>query len=130
MKKITVSLALLLSCTFLTARDTITEKQPASATSRVFKLHILQIDTTSILWGAVVIVAAAIAGYLVYRFFQNTAEKKTDRVLNMTGQPLGSFAVAGGGDIHFDLSKMPRGKYFAVAFYGGTESNAMQFTLQ
>jgi len=51
------------------------------------------------------------------------------KILNMSGQPLGAFAVTG-GNLQFDLSSMPRGKYIAVAFYGATESNSVQFTLQ
>ena len=103
---------------------------------------------------AVVLIVAAL---LVYRFFRNTAEKKSDmipvikkvypnpshgpvtieiegkasqlKVLNMNGQSLGAFAVIG-GDTHFDLSSMPRGNYMVVAYYGATQSNAVQFTLQ
>lgn len=118
---------------------------------------LLAIDSSPIIVGAIAIAVLAVAGYLVYRFFKNTEEKKEDlvpviksvypspshgpitieihgkasqvKILNMGGQPLGAFAVTG-GDIHFDLSKMPRGKYFVVAFYGATESNAVQFTLE
>ena len=98
-----------------------------------------------------------VAGILIYRFFRNTAEKKSDRVpviknvfpnpspgpvtiqiegkatqlklLNMNGQPLGAFAVVG-GDAHFDLSSMPRGNYKVIVYYGATPSNAVQFTLK
>jgi hypothetical protein len=51
------------------------------------------------------------------------------KILNMNGQPLGTFAVIG-GNTHFDLSSSPRGDYIVVAYYGATKSNAAQFTLE
>lgn len=120
-------------------------------------LFLLKIDNTSILYGGVGLVVLIIAGYLVYRFFKNTEEKKSDfipvikrvipnpshgpvtieiqgkasqlKVFNLNQQPLGAFAVTG-GDLHFDLSKMPKGHYIVIAYYGATQSNAVQFTLQ
>ena len=118
---------------------------------------LLRIDNTSILYGGIGLVVLAVVGYLVYRFFKSTAEKKSDfipvikrvvpnpshgpvtieiqgkasqlKVFNLNRQPLGAFAITG-GDLHFDLSKMPRGHYIVIAYYGATQSNAVQFTLQ
>jgi len=158
MKKITTAIALLCSSSLLCAQDKDGADQLKNVTAADSGVYLLRIDNSSILWGSIGIVALVIVGYLIFRFFKNTEEKKADlvpvirkvypnpshgpitieiqghasqlKILNMSGQPLGSFAVAGSGDIHFDLSSMARGKYLAVAFYGGTESNSVQFTLQ
>jgi hypothetical protein len=118
---------------------------------------LLKVDQSVIFYGCLG-VALLIVGYLVYRFFKNTEEKKADlvpiiksispnpskgpitieiqghasqlKILNMSGQSLGAFAVIGAGEVHFDFSSMPRGKYLVVVYYGATESNAMPFTLQ
>jgi len=120
-------------------------------------LFFLKIDNNTILYGGVGLVVLIVASYLVYRFFKNTQEKKSDfipvikrvipnpshgpvtieiqgkasqlKVFNLNQQPLGAFAVTG-GDLHFDLSKMPKGQYIVIAYYGATQSNAVQFTLQ
>ena len=96
-------------------------------------------------------------GFLIYKFFKNTADKKADRipvitklypnpstgpitievqgsasqlkVFNMNGSQVGAFAISG-GEIHFDLSKAPRGNYMVIAYYGASQSNAVQFMLQ
>lgn len=109
------------------------------------------------LYGGIAVVLIVI-GVLVYRFFKNTEEKKADlipvikkvfpnpshgpvtiliegkasqlKVLNMSGQALGSFAIIGSGEVQFDLTSSPRGNYMVVAYYGATKSNAVQFTLQ
>ena len=158
MKKTITTFALLCCSGPLLAQDKNVKEHVSTGDTNDLGIFLLKIDTSSVLWGVVGVIAVAIVGYLVYRFFKNTEEKKADlvpviknvspnpskgpitievqghasqlKILNMSGQSLGSFAVAGGGEIHFDLSSMPRGKYLAVAFYGGTESNAVQFTLQ
>jgi hypothetical protein len=140
MKKIITVIALLFCCNILSAQDDSADN-----------------DNNMFLYGGIAVVALAIIGFLVYRFFKNTAEKKSDRipviknvfpnpssgpltiqiegkasqlkVFNMNGQPLGAFAVIG-GDTHFNLSSMPRGSYTVIAYYGATQSNAVQFTLQ
>ena len=84
----------------------------------------------SYLWGGVAVVVALVIGVLLYKFFRNTSDKKSDnipvitkvfpnptkgpvtieikghasqlKVLNMNGQSLGAFAVSG-GEVHFDL---------------------------
>lgn len=109
------------------------------------------------LWGGIAIVAALVVGVLIYKFFKNTADKKSDRipvitkvypnpstgpitievegsasqlkVFNLNGGQLGAFAISG-GEIHFDLSKAPRGNYIVIAYYGASQSNAVQFVLQ
>jgi hypothetical protein len=110
------------------------------------------------LYGGMAIVGL-VAGFLVYRFFKTTQEKKSDLVTvikkvfpnpshgpiviqiegkasqlkifngNGKGNPLGAFAITG-GEMHFDFSSMPRGTYTVIAYYGATVSNAVQFTLQ
>ena len=117
---------------------------------------LLQIDSTVLLYIGLGL-AIAVVGYLVYRFFKSTEEKKSDmipiikrinpnpssgpvaieiagkasllKVLNPKKQVLGTFAITG-GDVHFDFTKMPRGKYLVIANYGGAESNAAEFTLE
>jgi len=140
MKKIITAIPLLLCCSLLSAQNKNTEK-----------------DNNYLLYGGIA-VALIVIGFLVYRFFKNTAEKKGDlipviknifpnpshgpitiqiegkasqlKVLNMNGQSLGSFAIIGSGEVHFDLSSSPRGKYMVVVYYGARESNAVQLTLQ
>ena len=141
MKKIITIIALLFCCNILSAQDGSTANG----------------DNNMFLYGGIGVVALGVIGFLVYRFFKTTAEKKSDRVpviknvfpnpspgpvtiqiegkasqlkvFNMNGQPLGAFAVIG-GDTHFNLSSMPRGSYTVIAYYGATQSNAVQFTLQ
>ncbi len=119
-------------------------------------IFLLEIDASSVLYAGIVVVVLAVAGYLIFRFFKSTEEKKADlipviknvspnpsqgpitieiqgkasqlKILNMSGQQLGAFAVTG-GKLQFDFSGMPRGIYIVVAFYGATESNAVHFTL-
>jgi hypothetical protein len=140
MKKITIAIALLFCCSLVSAQNKDTDD-----------------DNDYFIYGSVA-VALIVIGVLVYRFFKNTAEKKGDlvpvikgvfpnpshgpitiqiegkasqlKVLNMSGQSLGSFAIIGSGEVQFDLSSSPRGNYMVVAYYGATQSNAVQFTLQ
>jgi hypothetical protein len=109
-----------------------------------------------LLYGGIAIIVL-VAAFFVYRFFKSTAEKKSDfipfikgiypnpshgpitieirgkasqlKVFDTEGQQLGAFAVIG-GDVQFDLSSSPRGNYIIIAYYGATQSNAVQFTLQ
>jgi len=120
-------------------------------------LFLLAVDNETMLLGGIGAVVGVIVAYLIYRFFKNTAENKKDfvpvikrvipnpsrgpvtieiqgkasqlKVFNVNKQPMGAFAITG-GDIQFDLSKMPRGNYIVIAYYGATQSNAVQFTLQ
>lgn len=109
------------------------------------------------LYGGIAVVALVVTGFLVYRFFKSTEEKKSDmvpvikkvfpnpssgpltiqiegkasqlKVFNMNGQLLGAFAVIG-GETHLNFSSSPRGTYIIIAYYGVTQSNAVQFMLE
>jgi hypothetical protein len=152
MHKIVAALFVVFCCHRLNAQPrTTTDKGSSAETTGIY---LLKVDSSSLLIWGIVIAVLIVVGFLVFRFFKNTEEKKVDlviknvfpnpshgpitieiqgkasqlKILNMGGQPLGAFAVTG-GNMQFDLSNMPRGKYIVVAFYGGTESNAVQFTL-
>jgi ABC-type nickel/cobalt efflux system permease component RcnA len=139
MKKLITVIALVFCCSLLSAQNKDTDQ-----------------GTNYLLYGGIAIVVL-VAGFLVYRFFKSTEEKKSDltpvikqvvpnpshgpvtiqiqgkasqlKVFNMNGQQLGAFAVTG-GDSHLNLTSSPRGDYTVIAYYGATESNAVQFTLQ
>jgi ABC-type nickel/cobalt efflux system permease component RcnA len=139
MKKIITAIAFVFCCSLLSAQN----KDADQTNNYLF-------------YGGIAIVAL-VAGFLVYRFFKSTAEKKSDRVpviknifpnpshgpvtiqiegkasqlkvFDMDGQQMGAFAVTG-GDVHFDLSTSSRDTYTVIAYYGATPSNAVQFTLE
>jgi len=153
MKKIITLLAFAGCCHVVSAQNKDVKSQKTLADD----LFLLSANSTTILYTSIGVVVLLIVGYLVYRFFKSTAEKKSDfvpvikrvipnpshgpvtieiqgkasqlKVFNLNKQPLGAFAITG-GDIQFDLSKMPRGQYIVIAYYGATQSNAVQFTLQ
>lgn len=153
MKKIITLLAFAGCCITLPAQNKDVKSQETLADD----LFLLSVNSTTILYTSIGLVVLLVVGFLVYRFFKNTAEKKSDfipvikrvipnpsrgpvtieiqgkasqlKVFNLNKQPLGAFAITG-GDIQFDLSKMPRGQYIVIAYYGATQSNAVQFTLQ
>ncbi len=141
MKKIVTAIPLAFYCSLLSAQNK-------------------NVDDNSndyLLWSSVIAAAIAVTGFLVYRFFKSTEEKKEHlipiikkispnpshgpvsiqiegratllKIFNMNDQPLGSFAIIG-GEVQFDLSSSPRGNYILVAYYGATRSNAMQLTLE
>ena len=150
MKKIITLLAFAGCCQSLLAQNNNVKVYGAN-------LFFLAIDNQTMLWGGIGAVVLIIVAYLVYRFFKNTAENKSDfvpvikrvvpnpsngpvtieiqgkasilKVFNQNKQPLGAFAITG-GDLHFDLSSMPRGSYIVIAYYGATQSNAVQLILQ
>jgi ABC-type nickel/cobalt efflux system permease component RcnA len=139
MKKTITVIVLLFCCSLLSAQDKNTDQR-----------------NEYFLYAGMAIVAL-VAGFLVYRFFKTTQEKKSDlvtvikkvfpnpshgpitiyvegkasqlKIFNGDGNPLGAFAVTG-GEMHFDFSSMPRGNYTVIAYYGATASNAVQFVLQ
>ncbi|MFI5129661.1 MAG: T9SS type A sorting domain-containing protein [Chitinophagales bacterium] len=153
MTKIVAALFMVFVCHLLNAQPRMAPDRESS--SETTGIYLLKVDSASLLIWGLIIAVLIVVGFLVFRFFKNTEEKNVDlviknvspnpshgpitieiqgkasqlKILNLAGQTLGAFAVTG-GNMQFDLSSMPRGKYIVVAFYGGAESNAVQFTLE